>query len=195
MGEPLRRDQAFRIIKRAALAAGMKKPVFLHALRHSRATFLARQGKNESFLRLYFGWSGKSNQPTNYVKLVQSDIKDELLVSSGYQKRKPAESMEKPRECPRCKTLNDIDAQYCKRCFLVIDPQKAMELGETQEKAFGVMQGVLENFKELERKGMDFSQFGKFLENWVSSSRNLPKEAKILKTNDSRNAVAGELAR
>jgi hypothetical protein len=47
----------------------------------------------------------------------------------------------------------------------------------------------------LEQKGVDFSQFSKFLENWVSSSRQLPKETKILKTNDGRNAVAEELAR
>lgn len=169
-GRHLRRDQAFRIIKRAACAAGIKKPVFLHALRHSRATFMARQGKNESFLRIYFGWSSKSNQPTNYVKLVQSDIKDELLVSSGYVKRKPEESMDNPRQCPRCKTLNDIEAQYCKKCYLVIDPQKAMELEDKNGKALNMMQSLINNFNELEQKGFDLQQFNKFMESWVKAN-------------------------
>jgi len=169
-GRPLRRDQAFRIIRRAAIAADIKKPVFLHALRHSRATFMAKQGKNEAFLRIYFGWSHSSNQPTNYVKLVQSDIKDELLVSSGYGEKKRAERMDKPKECPRCNTLNDCNAEYCKKCFLVIDPQKAMELEQTKDTALNMMHSMLNNFKELEKKGFDLQQFSKFMESWAKAN-------------------------
>ena len=57
------------------------------------------------------------------------------------------------------------------------------------------------NFDKEFAKGFDFElefdeqKLRNFLENWVSSSRQLPKETKILKTNDGRNAVAGELAR
>ena len=131
---------------------------------------MAKQGKNEAFLRIYFGWSQSSNQPTNYVKLVQSDIRDELLVSSGYEKRKKTEKMDKPKQCPRCKTLNTIDAQYCKKCLLVIDPQKAMEIEGRQENALNIMNQILGNVKELEEKGIDLKHFGEFIESWAKQN-------------------------
>lgn len=164
-GQHLRRDQAFRIITRAGLDAKITKPVFLHALRHSRATFLARVGKNEAFLRFYFGWSQNSNQPTNYVKLIQSDIKNQLLNDSGIGEEEKKEKMAAPLKCPRCRVLNDFNATYCKQCFLILDPEKAIDYEQTRAKDDKSVKEMLERITKMQQNMQEmFGQMTKMRE-------------------------------
>lgn len=38
-----------------------------------------------------------------------------------------------------------------------------------EDKALNIMHSLLKNIKELEKKGVDFEQFGEFMESWVKA--------------------------
>lgn len=49
-----------------------------HALRKSRATYLARHGWNHAQLCKYFGWSATSDAPAVYIRLAKQDVEDAI---------------------------------------------------------------------------------------------------------------------
>ena len=57
----------------------INKRLHAHLFRHSAATRMAKEGFNESFMRHYFGWSQRSNMPSYYTHLVESDIEEIML--------------------------------------------------------------------------------------------------------------------
>ena len=71
--QPLDRTTVYRIIRRAAQRAGIKKPVHPHTLRHSRATILRRKGMDLGELRLFLGHSDISTTVI-YDHIVLEDI-------------------------------------------------------------------------------------------------------------------------
>jgi len=77
-----------QVLKEASKKAGIKKRVYPHLLRHTRATHLARF-LTEPELRVYFGWSKDSKMPSVYVhlssrdvdrKIIELSLKDEIVL-------------------------------------------------------------------------------------------------------------------
>lgn len=60
-------------LKKYAERAGIKKNIFPHLLRHSRATHLAGAGFNQPQLCEIFGWSKNSKMPSIYIHLSGRD--------------------------------------------------------------------------------------------------------------------------
>lgn len=71
-----------KIIKRAARAAGIKKRVYPHLFRHSRASYLANF-MTESQLCEYFGWKQGSDMPRIYVHLSGRNLDEAVLKING----------------------------------------------------------------------------------------------------------------
>jgi integrase len=67
-----------KIIKTIAKRAGIKKKVYPHLFRHTRATHLA-QYLTEPEMRLFFGWSRHSKMPSVYVHLSGRDIDQKII--------------------------------------------------------------------------------------------------------------------
>lgn len=67
-----------RILKEASKKAGIKKKIYPHLLRHTRATHLARFLTEEE-LKVYFGWSKNSKMPSVYVHLSSRDVDKKIV--------------------------------------------------------------------------------------------------------------------
>jgi len=75
---PLSRHQIYRILKECGEKAGIKKKIYPHLLRHTRATHLAKY-LTEPEMRLFFGWSSKSKMPSVYVHLSMRDVENKII--------------------------------------------------------------------------------------------------------------------
>ena len=113
-GNELSPDTVQRIVKKHAKRAGIKKRVYPHLLRHSRATMLASQFK-EPILRQFFGWSQGSRTPEIYLHLSTQDVIKSYAQHLGLKNVKAKEPM-KPKTCPRCGEINPPDSDFCSRC-------------------------------------------------------------------------------
>jgi len=124
---PLRSHATFlRILDRAKLKAGIKKRIYPHLFRHSRATHLA-QDFTEQELKVIFGWSGGSRMPATYVHLSCKDIDRKMLEKRGIcseecEKQQPI-SM---KICANCKEKNSPNANFCMVCGSAISSPEAI---------------------------------------------------------------------
>ena len=125
---PVRSHSTFlRILDRAKIKAGIKKRIYPHLFRHSRATHLA-QDFTEQELKIIFGWSGGSRMPATYVHLSGGDIDRKILekrgiIIRGEESLEPAHSL-RLRICPNCKEKNSPNANFCMVCGAVISSPK-----------------------------------------------------------------------
>ncbi|MFQ6052047.1 MAG: tyrosine-type recombinase/integrase [Candidatus Hydrothermarchaeota archaeon] len=71
---PVSETHLRELIYDIAKKSGIRKHVYPHLLRHSRATHLAQGGMNEPNLRNFFGWSPNSKMPSLYVHLANKDL-------------------------------------------------------------------------------------------------------------------------
>jgi len=123
-----------KILTTLAKKAGIRKRVYPHLFRHSRATELAKY-LTESQLATYFGWSQGSKMPKIYVHLSGRDLDPALLRLAGLQTE--AEEAEgagfKPRPCPRCGELNPPNERTCKRCGSPLDLKELIQASPEPE--------------------------------------------------------------
>jgi site-specific recombinase XerD len=84
------RDRLRGAIKKARL----KKRIYPHLFRHSRATFLLRQGWSESMINKYMGWVQGSPMIGRYSHLADEDVDNKVLEMHGLE---PAEPKEMPK--------------------------------------------------------------------------------------------------
>ncbi|MFH1225656.1 MAG: site-specific integrase [Candidatus Diapherotrites archaeon] len=158
-----------RLLKKAARQAGFKKKVYPHLFRHSRLTELAKM-LTESELRLFAGWGPDSDMVKVYVHLSHRDLDKAILKKAGLlEKGEEEEDVLKPKVCEICNNQNPPTEKFCLKCSTPLDIKTALEIERREDKALAVMQDMLKNIKELERKGIDFKQFGEFMESWVKA--------------------------
>lgn len=124
--EPLNYPGMKAIIQRTAKRAGIRKRIYAHLFRHSRATDLA--GKlTEAQLKEFFGWVQSSRQAATYVHLSGRDVDDALLRIYGLKKSEEADNAKqlKPKTCARCKSQNSYSSEFCNRCGMPVDLRSA----------------------------------------------------------------------
>jgi integrase/recombinase XerD len=116
------------LLKRLARRAGIRKRIYPHLFRHSRATHLAKQ-LTEAQMKEHFGWTQGSEMAGIYVHLSGRDVDDALLKVYGMKKEEPGEaSVLKPKICPRCGQTNPADGKFCSKCGQVVDVRTAADL-------------------------------------------------------------------
>ncbi|MBI4896090.1 MAG: tyrosine-type recombinase/integrase [Candidatus Aenigmarchaeota archaeon] len=115
------------IVKDCARRAGIKKRIFTHLFRHSRATHLAKH-LTEQELKIYFGWVGDSKMAGTYVHLSGKDVEDKILQINGITPvNTTGNSLLKTKHCVRCTMTNDSAATYCSRCGMILDEKEAFK--------------------------------------------------------------------
>lgn len=131
------------IIKTAANHAGIKKRIYPHLFRHSRATHLAQEF-TEQELKIIFGWAGGSKMPATYVHLSGGDIDNKMLEKRGIIAKKTQEANGTLNFviCPRCSEKNTSVAKFCFSCGLPIGNKELMEVERARAQADDVM-GIL----------------------------------------------------
>lgn len=148
---------AFRkVLREAAKKAGIKKRVYPHILRHSRATILANY-LTEAQMNEFFGWVQGSDMPRIYVHLSGRDIDKAINKIYGLEvEEEEKEKMAKPVKCPRCGYLNAPTDKYCGRCALILDEKERLRIQMEEPKMMGEIMNMLlqnpelmEKFKEM----------------------------------------------
>ena len=145
--QPLSINGLQKILRDLKTISGVSKPVFPHAFRHARATAMAKKGMSESLMRLMFGWSRTSDQPSNYVSLSSSAVQDKLLEQAGVKQPEIIENGFKPKDCPKCGKVNPADQLHCMNCMFTLDTQELVK----QDQMLKVLQEqVLTMAKQME---------------------------------------------
>jgi site-specific recombinase XerD/ribosomal protein L40E len=138
------------LLKRIARRAGIRKRIYPHLFRHSRATKLAN-ALTESQLKQYLGWVQHSNMASTYVHLSGRDVDKALLRLSGVPvDEKEGEEQFEVKICPRCQVKNGPTAKFCDACGLALEVKAAMEIDETRAKVDRLMNELIRNPKVLD---------------------------------------------
>jgi len=168
---PLSRDGLRNLLKYAGERAGIKKRVWTHGFRHSSATDFAKQGYNETELRLKYGWTATSNIPSNYTHYKHDELKNKILRHSGksVSEPEPDGNILKLKECPFCGSESPFDSSFCGKCSKPLDVKMVKE-AEKQAQALTTMQEIITKLGSMENKGFDLQAFNRFMETWVKTN-------------------------
>lgn len=138
------------VLRKLARKAGIKKRVYPHLFRHSRATHLANH-LTEAQMKQYFGWVQGSDMASVYVHLSGRDVDNALFKLNGMEvSEEKIEEELKALTCPRCKMRNSPDAKFCFHCGLCLDAKTAVEIDQLREKADTLMNELIKNPKVLD---------------------------------------------
>jgi len=126
------------LLRNLARAAKIRKRIYPHLFRHSRATHLATH-LTEAQMKQHFGWVQASDMASVYVHLSGRDVDSALLklhgiMVNGEEKHEFAVVL-----CPRCKSKNSPSSKFCNACGLCLNPKTALEIDEAREKADWLM--------------------------------------------------------
>lgn len=138
-------SNARRIIKTLAKKANIKKRIYPHLFRHSRATHLANKF-TESQLNHYFGWVQGSAMPSTYVHLSGRDLDDKIFEINGLKEEKKGKKEEPTvKKCYRCEKMNPSNGKFCGRCGSPLDVETAMEIDEKKKEMDNLMSSLLKS--------------------------------------------------
>lgn len=125
------------IVIKIAKRAKLQKKVSCHLFRHSRLDELGKLGFNERDLQIVAGWSENTKMPKFYLHYGENEVDRKLLSKEGLlteneekEQQVDRESL-KPRDCPRCKTINPATSKYCNSCGMTLDLKQFMTDQET----------------------------------------------------------------
>ena len=115
---------------------GIKKDLYPHLFRHSRASHLANKF-TEQQLKQFLGWTAGSNMAAVYVHLSQRDIQDAVLKVYGIEAQTEEKKSFQVGKCPRCKEINPETSSYCGKCGMPLRDDSIKQL-ETEQDTFEV---------------------------------------------------------
>lgn len=147
-GEALCYTRISHILKTASKKAGIKKRVYPHLLRHSRATYMASIMR-EASMKQYFGWTQSSRMAETYIHMSGQDTDNAILQACGIkvEEKQIAKDM-KPKLCIRCNSTNPVTNVVCGICGLPLDQKQAEKIitNQTQkENIDNFMNKIIEN--------------------------------------------------
>ncbi len=119
--KPMTYDDLHSALKKTLQRAGIKRRIYPHLFRHTRATLLASR-VTEAPLEAQMGWVHGSRMTRTYVHISGRDQDNAILKAYGIDvpEDKPIE-INKPIVCPRCKEPNDSKSRFCWKCGMVLD--------------------------------------------------------------------------
>jgi len=131
------------MLRRASKASGIKKRIYPHLFRHSRATSLASK-LTEAQMKEYFGWTQGSDMAATYVHLSGRDV-DSTLLQMYSMKDKPIEKEPKLdiKICSRCKERNSPTQSFCGKCGNPFDER--LVLNDPNKAANGMMNVLIQD--------------------------------------------------
>jgi len=152
-GDFLTYHAIMKIIKQAAKSAGIKKRVYAHLFRHSKATQMASQ-MSEASMKQYFGWGQDSKMCGIYIHMSGEAMDKAILKANGIEvKEEKKEKQLKEKICLRCKTKNGVTNRCCYHCGLVLDEEFAKEKIEEdleRQRADKIMNDLMKDTDVLE---------------------------------------------
>jgi len=113
------------ILKTAANRAGIRKRVYPHLLRHSKATRFASV-MPEASMKQYFGWDASSKMCGVYIHMNGEMVDNAILEANGIElEKKQDKPILEPKKCFRCHNINPATNRICGICGLPLDKEEA----------------------------------------------------------------------
>ncbi len=119
-------------IKKIAKRAGIKKRIYPHLFRHTRATRLLAKVP-ESIGAKYMGWVNGSKMIAVYVHLASEDVEEAILKMYGIKTSSNGKDLE-VKQCPRCLKINTATSRFCSRCGLPLTEDAIREIEEWEKR-------------------------------------------------------------
>jgi integrase/recombinase XerD len=144
-------------IKKIARRAGIKKNVFPHLMRHSRASILA-ENLTDKQMKAYLGWSKNSQMCSVYIHDPQ--VENSVLKMYGISPVEEKQDNLKVIKCQQCKEYNPAINMHCYKCGSPLS-EKAKRAEEEREKRVmeeaeaEIIKRVREEMKEALDKRME----------------------------------------
>lgn len=142
-----------RIIKQASKSAKIKKRVYAHLFRHSRATQLASQ-MSEASMKQYFGWGQDSKMCGIYIHMSGEAMDKAILKINGIEiQEEKKDKLLKEKICLRCNTRNGVTNRCCSHCGLILDEEFAKEKVKEdidRQRADELMNAIIKDPKIME---------------------------------------------
>lgn len=121
-------------LKKIAKRASIKKRIYPHLFRHTRATRLLQQVP-EVVGAKYMGWVPGTKMVKVYIHLADQDVENAILDLYGVRSKNTDKDLE-IRQCLRCEFINDAKSRFCSRCGLPLTQDAVQEVEEWEnEKA------------------------------------------------------------
>jgi len=140
------------VLRGLAVKAGVKRRIYPHLFRHSRATNLASK-LTEAQMKEHFGWVQSSKMASVYVHLSGRDVDNAILQTYGLVNKELTAPDEKfvPKNCPRCKTANSPISKFCSCCGFVLDAETVYQAESERKKADDLMNLLMKDpeFKKM----------------------------------------------
>ena len=145
-GDPLSYDGARALLRRLARKAGLKKRVYTHLMRHTRATELANV-LTEAQMKEHLGWVPGSDMPSTYVHLSGRDIDTAILKAHGItiDKESKVNIALTLTKCPRCGKETSSEIKFCPACGMVLNVKTALKLHEEGKLADWIMDMLMKD--------------------------------------------------
>lgn len=131
-GERMSYTTFLRYFKRAADRISLEKPVTPSNFRKSNATWLAKLGKNESFIEDRQGRARGSDAIAHYVALYGEDRAAEYAELHGKDVETEDPEDYTPISCPNCGQKTPQDKPVCMWCNHALDHDGLEEIQETE---------------------------------------------------------------
>jgi site-specific recombinase XerD/ribosomal protein L40E len=155
-----------RMIRRAKTLTGIKKPLHPHIFRHTGASY---DGEilNEQMLCTKYGWQIGSPMTRIYCHVDTNNLVRVLREHAGIKPGEPPQE----KICPRCGEHNNINAELCTRCSMILDTKKLMEELEKRKHLEQEIRNELtaKYEKELQEIGKKIDVMKKMVENQMDS--------------------------
>lgn len=144
------------ILMKITKKTGIKKRVYPHIFRHSRATHLAKI-LTEAQMKEYFGWVQASEMASVYVHLSGRDVDHAILKLYGLQENDIKEEQQiKPIRCFKCKEPNSSLDKRCKRCGYSLDEKEVMRIEQKkmimEDLLIEFLKTIAEEFPQIKQK-------------------------------------------
>ncbi|MDE1768387.1 MAG: tyrosine-type recombinase/integrase [Candidatus Micrarchaeota archaeon] len=122
------------MLRAAAMKAGIKKRIFPHKFRASRATDMAGRMTEQS-LKSFMGWTQDSAQASVYVAQNNKQIDNAYLNAMGLKIEDDSSEakLKGSKPCPRCRIQNPISNTRCGKCGSHLDPAMAVKEEQAKE--------------------------------------------------------------
>ncbi|MFB6175042.1 MAG: tyrosine-type recombinase/integrase, partial [Candidatus Nanohalobium sp.] len=116
-----------RLGKRADLQGIDPNTLSVYDFRHSSATFRGTE-KNWGIQRMLFWYAWKKpDRAKTYCHENEKRMRKAILADKGITPEDQENSTMQLKTCPRCEKERSTDADYCPRCSLPLDTEKAMK--------------------------------------------------------------------
>lgn len=144
-------SSAKTMLKKVAKRSGIKKRVYPHLFRHSRATHLSKH-LTEAQLKQHFGWTQSSKMASIYVHLSGRDVDGALLRLQGMRpQEKIEESKLKVMICSRCGNKNSPSSKFCNRCGFPLEVKVAISLDQARARLDSLLNKLTEDPQKLDK--------------------------------------------